>query len=77
MDCPLCSRHVLYKNVNAHMDSGCSAFLAKPKSEQANNKNSWNNILGNTSSKPVSRVKGKNQQRLVHCADRGQEIDYF
>ncbi|KAL5533382.1 RAD18 [Sanghuangporus sanghuang] len=63
VNCPLCGQRVMYGNVNGHMDSDCRSFLAKPKGEHANTKDSWNSILGNGSSISTSRIKGKKQQR--------------
>ena len=65
VNCPVCGQFVVNRNVSDHIDSGCKSLLAKPKSKQSNSKNAWNSILGNGSSKPESRLKGKKQQKSV------------
>ena len=64
VDCPVCGQSIITRNVNEHLDSGCKSYLATSKTKQNDTKSAWNNILGNGSSKPGSRGKGK-QQRYV------------
>ncbi|KAF5373090.1 hypothetical protein D9758_001564 [Tetrapyrgos nigripes] len=54
--CPLCSKRVLFKNINSHIDKGC-----KDESQQrANTKTRWAGILGaQSNTTKTSKRKGK------------------
>ncbi|KAK7449612.1 E3 ubiquitin-protein ligase rad18 [Stygiomarasmius scandens] len=53
--CPVCSKHVLFKNINKHIDDGC-----KDKPDRAKSKSQWAGILGAKSQATKSgKRKGK------------------
>ncbi|KAF4578471.1 E3 ubiquitin-protein ligase rad18 [Pleurotus pulmonarius] len=43
--CPICSKQVLYCNINTHMDSGCSKHVISKRSSQTTQATQWQGIF--------------------------------
>lgn len=62
--CPMCSKTVLFKDVNEHIDSGCAKpvsrrAVAQTKESRNMTKDAWSNMLKGPASKSGAGSKGK------------------
>ncbi|KAI5119098.1 hypothetical protein M0805_004869 [Coniferiporia weirii] len=67
VSCPICTRGILMKNANAHIESNCTSLIVgsdgfKSRSKRTDTKNAWDNMFGGSSTRPGLRTKGKGRE---------------
>ncbi|KAF9009454.1 hypothetical protein BDQ17DRAFT_1062312 [Cyathus striatus] len=56
VNCPICNKEVVYKRVNAHIDSGCKNYTQTTMTAKTQSKQQWSKLLGGPRSQ---KDKGK------------------